>query len=63
MQQSQPELKAVLQQVDVTVLSQVSAQFQHRSKEGKEAFADCAKALDNEDEGGEDGDKGKAPFG
>jgi len=54
-QQGQPELKAVLQQVNVTVLGQVSAQLKHGSEEGEEAFADCAKALDDEDKGGEDG--------
>ena len=54
-EEGQPELQAVLQQVDVTILGQVCAQLQHGSEEGEKAFADCAKALHDEDEGGEDG--------
>ena len=55
MQQGQPELKAIFQQVDVAVLGQVSAQLQDRTKEREQAFTDCAKALHDEDESGEDG--------
>ena len=52
MQQGQPELKAIFQQVDVAVLGQVGAQLQDRSKEREKAFTDCAKALHDEDESG-----------
>ena len=54
-EEGQPELQAVLQQVDVTILGQVCAQLQHGSEEGEKAFADCAKTLHDEDKSGEDG--------